>query len=101
MITLLQEPEVGSVYKFVYKNKKRAALVLDNDGTHMYCWDFTRKDYRNFRHDRVVGNVEDVTKFVRVIPEFMNKDITRHENAGYSVFPNYQEDVLYALNVKE
>ncbi len=103
MITMLQEvePVVGRVYKFVYNNKTRAAIVLENDGEHMYCWDFTREDFRNFLHERINGVVEDVTDYIKKVPQFDVDDLERHEKAGCSVFPNYEEDVLYALNVKE
>jgi hypothetical protein len=97
--TKLVQPEVGHVYKFVYNNVKRLAVVLADDGRKMRCWDFKRDDFRNFSHGKVT-DFQDFTNSVQIIPEPYQTDINRAENAGAKVFHDVENDILYVANVK-
>lgn len=100
MITLLAKPEKGAVYKFVYNKLPRVALVLNDDGRKMECYDFNRQGYRNFYHNKIDGNVQDVGSLVHVKGEPLQRDIDNAINAGDRVFHDEREDVLYIVNIK-
>jgi hypothetical protein len=97
-VLVMQEPKVGNVYKFVYDNKTRVALVRNDNGHNMECWDFTRDNFRIFSHDKV-GPAEDVTKSVKTIRHFDEDDVERYEDAGCRVWSDFENDVLYVVNL--
>ena len=100
-VVVMQEPKVGHVYKFVYNNKKRVALIRSNHRDNMECWDFTRDNYRIFAHDKVIGPAEDVTANLKTISHFDEDDVERYEDADCKVYPDFANDVLYVVKVVE
>lgn len=99
MIAVLQNPEVGKLYKFVYKNKPRVALCLDNSDSLMRSWDFTRGDFRQFYHDKM-GPVTDISDKMTVLDEPNYTDLDSYEDAGCSVYLDEYNDKAYCVRIK-
>jgi hypothetical protein len=100
MILVQQEPKVGNLYKFVYKNKSRIALVRHDNGEVIECYDFAHHGFRNFKHENM-GPATDITDKLKVYDNFDVKDVERLEDAGCNVFEDFDNDRLYAVRIRQ
>lgn len=87
----LQYAEEGRIYKFKYNGMTRIALVLEDRGDSIFCWDFTRGGFRSFFDYNVYGPVTDITNKA-VITEDVNRTF---KTTGVRTFIN--NDKLYAV----
>lgn len=100
MIAVMQNPVYGRLYKFVYKNKVRVALCLDDKNELMRAWDFTRNDYRQFYHSKM-GPVTDITSKMTTVVGFLQCDVEAAKDNGCLVYTDFDTDTLYAVRIKQ
>lgn len=86
----------GRVYQFIYDGAKRAALVLEDNGTCIQCYEFTKEDYRNYRVSKIQGEIKDVTSKCTIEP-YNGEKHDRYQDAGMKCY-DYDNN-LYVVNV--
>jgi hypothetical protein len=97
-----QKPEKYNLYKFVYDNKKRLVLCLEDEGDGMLGWDFTVDNYRKFKYNKI-DVVQDVTKSMIVVTwdEANDKrvDDLDYQEQGCRVFVDENEEKYYIVRI--